>query len=367
MRRRRVLGVIDNLGSGGAQRQLVNLIQGLSRMGHQTAVFTYARAEGHFDAELRDVGIGIENHPRGAGHPLTTALRLKQLLQEKSYEAIISFMPAPSLVAGLALLGARSTRLVVSERSSFPSGRPTLRDRLMRLLYGRADCITANSHHQAELIRRHLPRLAGRLTTIYNGYDTSRFRVREWTQRAAVLRVVAVGRIMRGKNIENLVQALRLTRQRGHDIRLDWIGRLDNVRWSTGYYRELSALLDASGVGAAWRWLGERKDVPELLADYDALIHPSFYEGLPNAVCEAFAAGLPVLASGVCDHPLLVAPPRRGVLFEPGDVASIADALTGFASLEHSQRRAMGLAAREYALTELSLERMCTAYNALLQ
>lgn len=364
---RRILCVIDNLGSGGAQRQMVNLAIGLNRLGHECAVFTYARSEGHFDAELRAAAVVVENHPRDAGHPLSTAWQLRRVVAAGNYETVVAFMPAPSLVAGLALLGLSGVRLVVSERSSFPAGRPTLRDRLERALHGRADVVTTNSHHQAGLVRLHFPRLAGRVVTIYNGFDAGRFRLQEGIARKdGTLRIVTVGRITRGKNIEGLVQAVEVARKQGVDIRLDWVGRLDSARWGTGYYQSLSAKIDAAGLGRGWRWLGERKDVPRLLADYDALIHPSFYEGLPNAVCEAFATGLPVLASKVCDHPRLVEPPRRGFLFEPHDPRSIAEALVRFAALPQEDRQAMGRAAREYAARELSLEKMCAAYAALL-
>ena len=54
---------------------------------------------------------------------------------------------------------------------------------------------------------------------------------------------------------------------------------------------------------SSWHWLGERSDIPKLLATTDALIHVSLYEGLPNAICEAFIASTPVIASAVCDHP----------------------------------------------------------------
>jgi len=51
------------------------------------------------------------------------------------------------------------------------------------------------------------------------------------------------------------------------------------------------------------------------MVEHDAFVHPSFYEGMPNVVCEALAAGLPVLVSDVCDHPLLVEKGVQGFLF----------------------------------------------------
>ena len=366
IRSKRILCVIDNLGSGGAQRQIVNLAIGLKKLGHAAAVFTYSNAPGHFDGELRDAEVPLSNCPRRIGHPTYTILRLRALVQSGKFDGVISFMPIPSFIACVALLGLPTIRLVVSERSSFPTGNPSWEDRMIRALHGRATWVTANSHHQAALMRRGFPRLQERLKTIYNGYDAAQFQVRKWEQASDVLRLVAVGRITTGKNIENLVYALKMSRTQGFDVRLDWIGRLDNVRWASGYYEQISALIDSAGIGSAWRWLGERNDISARLCKYDALVHPSLYEGLPNAVCEAFACGLPVIASNVCDHPVLLVPPQRGFLFNPSDPASIADALMRYACLRVAARGQMGMAARQFALEELSLEKMSSFYSELL-
>jgi glycosyltransferase involved in cell wall biosynthesis len=52
-------------------------------------------------------------------------------------------------------------------------------------------------------------------------------------------------------------------------------------------------------ISTEWRWLGEREDIREILRSHHALVHPSLYAGLPNAVCEALASGRPALVSDV--------------------------------------------------------------------
>lgn len=366
MASKRVICVIDNLGSGGAQRQLVNLALGLRAAGHHCVVFTYSKEAGHFAGEFAESDIPIENRPRGRGHPFSTAWQLRRLIKAMHAEAVIAFMPAPSLISSMALMAYPSVRLVVSERSTFRSGRPLLRDKFERALHGRADVVTTNSFNQAQLMRVHFPYLANRIVTIYNGFDSANYRAAEMTNETGGLRIVAVGRITPGKNIANLVRAVAAARRQGLTVRLDWIGRLDHDRWTTGFYQDISAVIDTTEIGDGWRWLGERRDVAELLPSYDALIHPSFFEGLPNAVCEAFAAGIPVLASSVCDHPKLVDSPVRGLLFDPARPESIAGSLLQFAALPVEERRAMGVAARAYFECELSKDKMCAAYAALL-
>lgn len=215
-------------------------------------------------------------------------------------------------------------------------------------------------------MRVQFPHLASRVLTIYNGFHYRKCPESEIACDTGRLNLVAIGRITPSKNIINLVRAVANAQRQGLAVRLDWIGRLDNDRWTTGFYHEVSTIVDTLAVGDGWRWLGERKDVADLLPRYHALIHPSFFEGLPNAVCEAFAAGIPVLAGNVCDHPKLVDSPIRGLLFDPNRPESISNSMLHFASLSQDERRAMGVAARAYFDHELATNRMCASFEALL-
>jgi glycosyltransferase involved in cell wall biosynthesis len=109
-----------------------------------------------------------------------------------------------------------------------------------------------------------------------------------------------------------------------------------------------------------------RKDIPELLHRYDALILPSLWEGLPNVVCEALAAGLPVLASDVSDNARLVQHGVTGFIFDPKQPDAIANAISQFAVLDQDTRARFGRAARAFAEKELSLAACTTAYERLL-
>jgi glycosyltransferase involved in cell wall biosynthesis len=108
-------------------------------------------------------------------------------------------------------------------------------------------------------------------------------------------------------------------------------------------------------------------DVGGLLQKHHALIHPSFYEGLPNVVCEALAVGMPVLVSDVCDHPRLVADGERGFLFDPNAPASIAAAISKLVNLAAADWRRISRNARQFAEDKLDVERMVTQYEALFE
>ena len=92
--------------------------------------------------------------------------------------------------------------------------------------------------------------------------------------------------------------------------------------------------------------VGERIDVPTLLPAFDAFVMPSLYEGLPCAIVEAMACGVPVVATAVNSVPEVVIPGRTGLLVRPRDARSLARALAYL--LDHPEHAArMVRAARE--------------------
>jgi glycosyltransferase involved in cell wall biosynthesis len=183
------------------------------------------------------------------------------------------------------------------------------------------------------------------------------------------LHLLGIGRVGPQKNILKLIAALSILQAEfGISAQISWAGSRDDGEHGRRFCRQIDDALDAlPQIRCRWHWLGVQADVPGLLLRHHALIHPSLYEGLPNAVCEALASGIPVLASDVCDHSLLVADGERGFLFDPESAHSIAAAIAKFAALSADQRRMLSLNARAYAVANLSVDKMVSAYESLLK
>jgi glycosyltransferase involved in cell wall biosynthesis len=94
----------------------------------------------------------------------------------------------------------------------------------------------------------------------------------------------------------------------------------------------LRARAKSLGVGNHLHFLGRRDDVPELLGAADLFVLPSRFEGLPLAVLEAMAAGLPVVGTQVCGTQEAVADGRTGQLVPPDDPPALANAITALLS-----------------------------------
>ncbi|WP_290653786.1 TIGR03088 family PEP-CTERM/XrtA system glycosyltransferase, partial [Aquisalimonas sp.] len=212
----------------------------------------------------------------------------------------------------------------------------------------------------------------GRVTQLYNGVDTARFRpVRRELPvpgfaGADQVVIGTVGRMQPVKDPLNLVRAFIDLVQRVPDGRR----RLRLAIIGDGPLRaEARDLLGAAGVGKL-AWLpGDRDDIPELLQGMDVFVLPSLGEGICNTVLEAMASGLPVVATDVGGNPELVTHGDTGLLVPAGDPPVMAKAIAGL--IRDSQRmRAFGKRARERVLREFSLDAMvgryATVYERLL-
>lgn len=361
-----ILCVIDSFGSGGAQRQLVNLACGLKARGHSVSFFAYYPRQDFFRAELEAAGVSIYSTEKKGRIGCNVLASLSQLVFTNEFDVLVSFLDTPNVYSVAASIFSPNTKLIVSERSSYHHDKNRFVALCRRALYFFADHVVANSKTQALWLSRYAW-LKTKTITIYNGFPLD--SVGTATPERSTGDFIVIGRVGPEKNGIRLVEALEIFRNRhGYVPTVSWVGKEDVLPAGQDYVRRLKVLLEKHPeVKAKWRWFGERRDVFDLLKAHRALIHPSLYEGLPNVVCESFLAGRPVLASNVCDHPYLLENGRRGFLFDPLSPASIADSIEKALNLSDEQWWRMSDEARAYAESHLGIDRMVSEYEQILR
>jgi len=363
-----LLFVLDCLGSGGAQRQMVNLAIGLQQRGHKVDFFIYYPQYRHLADRLEKAGIEVFTYAKSNRFSLNVIYALRQRIKSGNYSVILAFLDTPNLYAELARVGARTnSKLVVSERFMYPKGNLPATKWIMQQFHHLADHITVNSHHQRRRMEIEFPWIQGKLSTIYNGIDLQEFFYKnDHMSESKHLEILAVGTIRQKKNPIGIIHAMSIYRQRyGTPFVVRWVGKKAPSKDSQQVFEESVQLLAHFGLTDYWEWLGERSDIPELLNQHHALIHASFYEGLPNAVCEAMACGKPILVSNVCDHPRLVQQGETGFLFDPTSPEEIAQAVHQLATMNVLRRKTMGYRARIFAERELSADVYVRNYELL--
>jgi glycosyltransferase involved in cell wall biosynthesis len=364
----RILCVIDSLGSGGAQRQMVNLATGLKLRGHDVEMFIYQPHLNFFHNTVDEKNIRIHEISDVNGFSFRVVKNISRLIQSRHFDALISFLPSPNIYCILAkLLSRTNIRLIIGERASKSSDTGFLFFLSRHFLYLFANKVVVNSYHQTAHLRTYFS-LRRKVSTIYNGYFVNNIPNVSECKVDGVCGFLVIGRVDAHKNGIALLQALTIFHKRnGYLPTLSWAGRQELDKQSLAVRAEMDRVITQNPeLQMRWQWLGERSDISLLLANCDALIHVSLHEGLPNVICEAFIAGRPVIASSVCDHPLLVEDGVRGLLCDPLSPESICSAIERFIALPVKDREAMSHNARRYAEEYLSLDRMVFEYEELL-
>jgi glycosyltransferase involved in cell wall biosynthesis len=153
-------------------------------------------------------------------------------------------------------------------------------------------------------------------------------------------------------------------------LRAEWPGVRLLIIGSGPERSALEQLAQELGVDASVRFLGDRADIPDLLAALDVAVCCSDFEGSPLSVMEYMDAGLPIVATTVGGVPDLIDNEVHGLLVPPGDPDALAAAIA--AQLRDRERaRAMGTRARERRRTEFDIEvqvrRIEALYTELLE
>jgi L-malate glycosyltransferase len=126
----------------------------------------------------------------------------------------------------------------------------------------------------------------------------------------------------------------------------------------------LEALVAQLELNDRVQFLGDRRDIPAVLASLDITVLPSSSESLSNVILESMAAGVPAIAARVGGNPEVVQEGETGFLFNSGDEEAFAARLETLA-MQPELRKKLGLAARERARAEYSITRVRDRYQEL--
>jgi glycosyltransferase involved in cell wall biosynthesis len=235
-----------------------------------------------------------------------------------------------------------------------------------RWLRGADDLLIAESEASRDFLTRRLGYAAERVRTVHNGVELPEVPSAAERKRARLqlgLRedetlLLAMGRLDEQKGPRVLVEAAARLK-RGRKPRCAIIG--------DGPWRDrLRAQVARLGLQRVVQLPGERGDVRSWLSAGDIFVLPSLWEGLPNALLEAMALGLPVAASrvdGVCEA---VADGRDGLLVPPGDPAALAQALASLMD-DAGLRLRLGRAARARVAGDFTLTAMLSGHENAYQ
>lgn len=174
------------------------------------------------------------------------------------------------------------------------------------------------------------------------------------------LKFVTIARIRRDKGYDELFTAIKKARDEGLNAEFHILGWYDDES-----YREITEQMQ-SDYGVIFHGSLPHEDVHGLIKNFQFLIHPSYHEGMSNAILEAAATGLVCLVSNIHGCKEAVDDGKTGLLFNVKDAESLYEAIKKAVSLTEEQRREMGLAAHEKTVREFDRNTIVNTYMNLI-
>lgn len=362
-RQMRVGYLIGALCTGGSERQLSELAVGMVARGHDVQVACYD-GEGVFDAYVEDGGAGVL---RSSGRTKLEKIRtIRRWIATFKPDIVHGFMKRASTLAVLANLPRRRCKVVASDLSTatFARHKPDLWVSLALWLF--ADRVATQTETNRRSLLLLAPWLRNKVAVIRNGVDTARFSPVARRESDVRFRFLVVGTVYRVKNPIRLVEAVQLlTRGGQRPFFLKWIGPKGQAGKESDEYLMASSLLKRYGLEDVMSFSGPRARMEEEYGWADCLVHVSHQEGMPNAVVEAMACGLPVVVSRVSDLPLVAAEARNGFVCDAKDASSIADAMAKVMALDEEELRRMAERSRDLAVRWFDRHLLVQRYEEL--
>jgi L-malate glycosyltransferase len=362
-----VLHLVNRFWIGGAERQFVERLR--RHPGGFRAVVGCLEASGPLLDPIRALGYEPEVFPlNGSMMQPNTALqvgRMAALIRAEGIRIVHSTDFNTNLL-GLAAARLAGAKAIVSrlDLGHLRAGFGRWHRQAEKLSSRLADLVVAN----AEAVRQVCIGEEGvkpeNCVVVRNGIDLAQFDADVARGLQAPLpvagevpAVAVIGNLWPVKGHRTLVEAVAVLPPELHHVRFLCAGEGPEREHLTGRIAQL-------GLGDRVILLGHRLDVPAILARAQAACLCSSAEGLSNALMEAMAARLPVVATRVGGNPELIKDGENGFLVPYGDAEALAATLTALLSAPQNARE-MGLRGRKRVEAELSMERMADGHGAL--
>ncbi len=351
---------------GGGERVVLKLASLLPKYGYRVSILTFSVHPASTALDSPPCPIYVLPLERTYDSTaLRAALDLRRFLKRENVQIVQTFFESSDIWAGLVTKTVAKTKLIWSRRDM-----GILRTRKHKIAYRLMADVPDAVFAVSEQVRQHCIEMdrinPTRVQTIHNGLDLS-----DWgtsfspTKTPGKDLVTTVGNIRRVKGHDVFIRAAAAIVPRFPAVSFTIAGEV----LEPGYFAELQALVRDLNLSDHFHFIGGVTDLHKHLSAADIFVLPSRSEGFSNAIVEAMAASLPVVATKVGGNAEAVKDGVSGFLIPSDDAAALSTAIIRLLS-DPSQARAMGLAgkaiAEENFTIEAMMKRITDAYRNLL-
>ncbi len=364
-----VLLVVDQFPKtlGGGERIVLKLAALLPQYGYRASIMTFSVHPESTVLESPPCPIYLlplhRTYDRDA---LRGAFCFRHFLREHKVRIVQTFFESSDIWAGLVTKTVPGVKLIWSRRDM-----GILRTRKHQIAYRMMANMPDLVFAVSDQVRRHCIEVdhvdAARVETVYNGLNLADWAGSHGDYRGRGAQVVlTIGNIRHVKGHDVLVRAAAYLRPRFPHVAFRVAGDV----LEPAYLEELEDLVKALGVSDCFHFLGGSKDLVQQLQEADVFVLPSRSEGFSNAIIEAMAASVPVVATDVGGNAEAVQDGISGIIVPPGDPKALAEGIAKVLRdpvLAGQMGRASRKSAMERFTTESMMARITRAYSKLLK
>jgi sugar transferase (PEP-CTERM/EpsH1 system associated) len=313
-----VMHLLPNLNIGGMENGVINLLNNGNSDKFQLSLCCL-QEEGPLKERIREKNISVYNLNQKSGKQYLLPFKFAYLFRKIKVEIVHTH----NFYTGVyGIIGGKIARVPViihGEHGGFFKI-SSMKKNKVKLLLKLCDGILTVSHSLKNEIMNDFPEMISKIHTIINGVDFTKFDMDKNKRKNSNSIVLgSVGRLTPEKDYPTMLQAFKLIHEHNPSTILKIIG------YGPLEY-ELRNLAINMGLGEKVEFLGQRNDVHDLMKSMDIFIMSSMQEGCSNAILEAFAMKLPVVATRVGDNPILL-DDGRGILVNAKNTIEFAQAI----------------------------------------
>lgn len=316
----KILHCITHLAdSGGAEKLMEDLLPSLQDGSNEIACLAFQGGESQNRTLLEKNGVKVYELSKNSSF-FYNPIRIPQIIPFlKKYDIIHTHLTAPQLFVAIANLFWRAKLITTEHNTDNRRRHIALLKPLDKWLYGQYERVICCSEQTRVNLCKYLPNLTSKAITINNGVRLSKFAINDSPEKVLTpedaVKIVMVAWFRPQKDHATLIKAISLLPEQFH---VYLVGDGETKASNEQLAQDLK-------VDNRVHFLGQRTDVPKILANSDYIVLSSHYEGLSLSSIEGMCAGKPFMASDVDGLRDVVG--GAGVLFAEGDAEGLAKSI----------------------------------------
>jgi len=325
MNKKIILHIIQSLDSGGCENMLLRTLPLIDNFNH---VLLTLNKEGELSEKFKERGFEIININQKGFFDLTAYFRLIKTVRKINPDIIITYLFHADIIGRIIIQLFTKYRTIPFLRTTYNHERYWIARLAEKLTKYFVKHYLANSESVKDFYIKNIGVKKERITVIPNGIDINFYNglKRDWNLRRSFkikdgdFAIICVSNLHINKGHKYLLKAFEEIYKKNINIKLLIVGdgeeRANLLKQMANYYSRENVL-----------FLGKRMDVPQLLKISDIFVLHTLFEGMSNAIIEAMAAGIPVLATDIPENRDLIENEKTGILFPVNDTDSLVKAI----------------------------------------